>query len=53
MIIKIQLLTAGAAVGHSQRSAMIRRWFNEDYRLAQIDFIIVYGPVFILFFLHF
>ena len=27
-------IIAGAAVGHSQRSAMIRRWFTEDHRLV-------------------
>lgn len=31
----IPLFLAGTAVGHSQRSAMIRRWFTEDHRLAQ------------------
>merc|ERR1719445_2164456 len=26
-----QIIDAGAAVGHNQRSAMIRRWFTEDH----------------------
>ena len=38
MIMTISLFIAGAGVGHSQRSAMIRRWFTEDHRLAQIEF---------------
>ena len=38
MIITIPLFIAGAVVGHSQRSAMIRRWFTEDHRLAKLLF---------------